>query len=103
MHQIARVLRIARAFAGVTPYAMAKRVGLSRYHYRSLESGRIGAGKEALRKISKTIGISESAVVLLSMEMPEELKGEVGVREMWEQLQDHLMKQFVTSKSIKEG
>ena len=94
MNQVSRVLRVARALTGVSRYAMADRIGLSRTYYRDLEAGDVAPGAHALRKIARVTGMSVEAVVVMGMEEIRELDKECA--EMLRQVQDHLMREFVT-------
>lgn len=101
MSQMSRVLGVTRALLGISKYAMAERVGLSRPHYRDLEAGDITPGPNALGKVSKVMGMSVEALKLMCLNVPKELDNEHV--ELLRKVQNHLMTKFVTSEVIQGG
>lgn len=96
MHQINRVLRVMRAFTGLSQAMMSKRLGISRTHYSSMETGSVIPGTGVLNKISKSLGISKEAITLLNLSVPKELGSEY--KDMFYKIQEYLAAKLVAGK-----
>lgn len=100
MYQISRVLRLARAMAGVSRIAMAKKLGMSRSHYAKLEAGLVIAGRNVLRKVARTVDMSSEAIWMLNATAPKELNHEQ--RGQFEEMKSSLLAEFVMNDIFKE-